>query len=472
MARNFGRPCCEPAVAGSHITRRAFLRGTGKSLLALGVVTAVGCSPGEQATSPRIPGTWESRGDAPFSRHAHSGAPTDGRLLVMGDRRGVLIGEHDTPEGVAQKTIHIFGTEFDFTSDIPVEVSSGELVRVIFTNDGRVDHDITFANAGVYLRAAPGETVETLATFEDPEIYFCSIGGHAEAGMVGGLVVDGEEPDEQEVGPGEGETQMWWFTPSERTWEEAPSLPHAYDHVTMVSVGGDVYSIGGYTGNIGTSRPDVYVLTAGAAEWERRADLPVPRGGMAGASDGERIFVAGGRSESEGTPSSRNLFVYDPATDTWDSSGPDMPTGRDHISGVFLGGTFWVIAGRGDGRRVSSTPVTEGYDIGSSTWLVGAPPPIPTSAHGLDVIDDRIVLFGGEGPTSTVAGAVGREFEVYPKTFLYDPRADSWSRTSNALIGVHHPAFGVVDGVLYTVGGGIVSGVSSTTAVQSFRIDI
>lgn len=193
---------------------------------------------------------------------------------------------------------------------------------------------------------------------------------------------------------------------------------------------------------------------------------------MAGASDGERIFVAGGRSESEGTPSSRNLFVYDPATDTWDSSGPDMPTGRDHISGVFLGGTFWVIAGRGDGRRVSSTPVTEGYDIGSSTWLVGAPPPIPTSAHGLDVIDDRIVLFGGEGPTSTVAGAVGREFEVYPKTFLYDPRADSWSRTSNALIGVHHPAFGVVDGVLYTVGGGIVSGVSSTTAVQSFRIDI
>lgn len=390
----------------------------------------------------------------------------------MGDRRGIVIAEGETPQGEPQKTIHVFGSEFNFEADMPVEVTSGEIVRIVFTNEGRVDHDLTFANAGVYLRAAPGETAETLATFEEPEIYFCSIGGHAEAGMVGELVVDGVEPDRQEVGPDQGSTDIWWFSPGERTWEEGPVLPHAYDHVTMVSVGDDVYSIGGYTGNIGTPRPDVYVLRAGASEWERRADLPAPRGGMAGASDGERIFVAGGRSEREGTPSSRNLFVYDPATDTWDSSGPEMPTGRDHISGVFLDGTFWVIAGRGDGRRVSSTPVTEGFDIGSSTWVVGSPPPIPTSAHGLAVMGDRIVLFGGEGPTSTVAGAVGRDFEVYPDTYLYDPGADSWSRSSNALIGVHHPAFGVLDDVLYTVGGGIISGVSSTTAVQSFRIDI
>jgi N-acetylneuraminic acid mutarotase len=273
------------------------------------------------------------------------------------------------------------------------------------------------------------------------------------------------------VGPAEGSTEMWWFDPSDQSWVEAPTLPHAYDHVTMIARGDDVYSIGGYTGNVGSSRADVFVLPAGASAWERRADLPVARGAMAGTTDGDRIFVAGGRSEREGTPSSRQLWIYDPDLDTWDDTNPDMPTGRDHIAGAFLDGVFWIIGGRGDGQRVSATPVTEGFDTRTGEWLTGAPPPIPTSANGLAVLDGRVVLFGGEGPASTVMGAAGRDFDVYRDTYLYDPTTDSWSRTANSLLGVHHPAYDVIDGVLYAVGGGVISGVSSTRVVQSLRLD-
>jgi len=464
------RGCCSPSPStGLTLSRREFLGTAVRSALSVGAIGLLAACVEQPASLPRVGGLWVDEGVAPFSRHAHSAAAVGDRLLVMGQRRGVLISDSEDDGGEVDKTIHFFGNEFEFMSDVPAEVSSGERVRVVFTNEGLVDHDLTFSVAGVYLHAGPGETTETIAEFEQPEVYFCSIGGHAEAGMVGDLVVDGESPDDQEVGPGDGSTEMWWFDPVTRSWSEAPPLGHAYDHITLLSLSGDVYSIGGFTGDIGSSRADVYMLAEGSSEWVRRADLPVARGAMAGATDGDKIYVVGGRSEAEGTPSSKELYIYDPATDTWDS-GPEMPTGRDHIAGAMHEGVFWVIGGRGNGERVDSTPVSEGYDTSRGEWISGSPPPKPASANGLAVLHDRIVLFGGEGPAPTPAGAAGQAFDVYPETIIYDPRADTWARAPNAVMAVHHPAYDVIGEAIYIVGGGPVSGVSSTATVQSFRL--
>jgi hypothetical protein len=388
----------------------------------------------------------------------------------MGDRRGVALQESGPAEGQAQMTIHFFGREFEFETSVVADVPAGVPLRIIFTNEGLIDHDLTFSQAKVYLHAAPGETSETIAVFDEPELYFCSIGGHAEGGMVGDLLVDGRRPEQEGVTHETGSTEMWWYDPVGDDWEEAPTLPHSYDHVTMLAVGDVVYSIGGYTGDIGSAKVDVFALRVGSEEWERRSDLPVARGAMAGATDGERIFVTGGRSEAEGTPSATDLFIYTPEDDRWATHESSLPTGRDHVAGAVIDGVFWVIGGRGDGRRVSSTPVTEGFVIDSGTWVYGPDVPVPGSAAGVVAIGDLALVFGGEGPTSTPSGAAGRSYEVYPETFVYDPKSNIWLRGPNAPLAVHHPAYGVVDDTLYSVGGGTVSGVSATRAVQAFRL--
>jgi hypothetical protein len=119
---------------------------------------------------------------------------------------------------------------------------------------------------------------------------------------------------------------------------------------------------------------------------------------------------------------------------------------------------------------VSSTPVTEGFVIDSETWVFGPDVPVPGSAAGVVAIGDLALVFGGEGPASTPSGAAGRSYEVYPETLVYDPKSDIWLRGPNAPLAVHHPAYGVVDDTLYSVGGGTVSGVSATRAVQAFRL--
>jgi N-acetylneuraminic acid mutarotase len=459
--------CCSEALG---LTRRQFISASGKTALLVGMGIGVAACGTEGLGLPRMQGTWASLGNAPFTRHAHSGAPSGGRLLVMGDRRGVSLEESAPVAEEAEMTIHFFGREFEFETSDPVDVPAGVPVRVILTNEGLIDHDITFPRAGVYLRAAPGETAETIAVFDAPEVYFCSIGGHAEGGMVGELLVDGQHPAEDDISLGTGSTEMWWYDPESNQWEEAPTLPHSYDHVTMVSLGEDVYSIGGYTGDIGSSRADVLVLRSRSEEWEPRSDLPVARGAMAGASDGDRIFVTGGRSEAEGTPSATDVFAYSPEDDSWTVVETNLPTGRDHVAGTVIDGVFWVIGGRGDGRRVSSTPVTEGLVIETGEWIEGPQVPVPTSANGVVSIGGRAVVFGGEGPASTPSGAAGRSYEVFPETFLYDPASNIWLRGPNAPLGVHHPAYGVIDETLYVVGGGPVSGVSATRAVQAFGL--
>lgn len=461
--------CCDSPIG---ISRREFLRAVAAGAAVLGAGTALAaCGGGE--TSHGVDGwIWRNRSDAPFVRHAHSGAVFGSLILVMGDRRGVTVeADSQTKLDTPVMTVEVRATEFDYSLDA-IEVPRGQPVKIVITNDGRIEHDIVMPEAGLYLAVAPGETAEGVAVFEQPETFFCSIGGHAESGMVGDLLVDGNAAEDTTIEEERGETDMWYYDPSNDTWSEAPTLPHSFDHVSFVQAGEAVFSIGGFSASIGSARAEVYSLAPGDTAWQRKADLPTGRGGMASAGDGRKIYVTGGRSEPEGTPSAQDVFVYDIASDRWDRIESVLPTGRDHVAGAIMDDVFWVVGGRLDGRRESSAPVTEGLDLATGQWLVGQPLPYPESAGGVAALGERVVVFGGEGPAATPAGAAGRSFVTYDDAYAYDPRTDRWQRVSDMPLGVHHAAYGVVEGRLYTIGGGPVSGVSATATTMELSVDL
>ena len=465
VGRRASAPCCVPAESGG-VTRRELLRLLGIGVLSMGaggLLAACGA-----ALPPIAPGaTWRAGADAPFTRHGHSGAPLRGRLLTMGDRRSWQVASGGSDVNDPALTLEIVGGEFHFSQD-SIDVPLGEPVRVVFTNEGLEVHDFSVISSNVYLVAAPGETVETTVVFEEPDTFFCSIGGHAAAGMIGDLLVDGEAAPDREYDTESGSTDIWWYDPATDRWEAASPLPHSLDHVSLVSSGDKVYSIGGYLQNIGDASSEVWAYDPDRDAWDRVADFPVSmgRGAMAAAFDGERILCTGGRSEPEGPPSATDVFAYHVDRDEWETLPTRLPTARDHVKGAFLDGVFWVMGGRSNGQRKNSTPVAEGLDLTTGEWIHGPALPVPESAGAVVALGNRVVVFGGEGPAPTPPGAAGRSFVVFPEAHAFDPVTLAWERWEDMPLAVHHQAHGVVDEILVSVGGGPVSGVSGSNATQ------
>lgn len=76
-------------------------------------------------------------------------------------------------------------------SEAPTTAEAGE-ATIAIDNQGGVPHDVTFEELGdeTVVEAAGGETAEdTVSLDPGPYTYYCSVGGHREAGMEGTLEV-------------------------------------------------------------------------------------------------------------------------------------------------------------------------------------------------------------------------------------------------------------------------------------------
>lgn len=97
-------------------------------------------------------------------------------------------------EAAGAITVTIVASEWKF-EPAQIQIPVGQPVTVIFENRGTTPHDLEIKEADFNLYAGPGQTVTgTLKVKKAGEYRFvCSLPGHAEAGMVGTLIV-GREP--------------------------------------------------------------------------------------------------------------------------------------------------------------------------------------------------------------------------------------------------------------------------------------
>ena len=180
---------------------------------------------------------------------------------------------------------------------------------------------------------------------------------------------------------------------------------------------------------------------AQSGTWTPKASIPTPRCFAGSCELNGKIYVIGG---SQTTSSSLNVMeVYDPITDTWDTTKTDMPTAREELCVAAVGGKIYAIGGA-TAHAGSPLGMVEEYDPQTDTWNTNKQP-MPTARMGAayGVINNKIYVAGGS-PGPNLAS---------DKLEIYDPAIDQWATGANLLAARYETEGAVLNDTLYVIGG-------------------
>ena len=184
----------------------------------------------------------------------------------------------------------------------------------------------------------------------------------------------------------------------------------------------------------------------GANTWSRLG--PTPRTALGvGVVNGVLYAVGGLRTPGFDLG---EVEAWDPATVAWTTKAP-MPTARSGLAIGVVGDVLYAVGGvQGDaiiGSGNKDVAYVEAYDPATGAWTSKANLPTARSWLGVGVVN---------GVLYAVGGAFGTAVEAY------EPATDTWTPKAPMPTARSGLAVGVVNGVLYAIGGDNSSGFLST----------
>ena len=216
-------------------------------------------------------------------------------------------------------------------------------------------------------------------------------------------------------------------------WSSAPNLSTEHKDGCMASTGDAVYMIGGWTGSNWDGSKSVEKLARGGNAWQTMADLPAARGDCAAAGLNGKVYVAGGYDSAtfdHGVGFKNNLYVYDPATNTWTEKAP-MNYARGDLQLVVKGDSLLAIGGevkytKSDGthENVVASHYVEEYYPEKDRWEVRAPLGEARFRFGAATSIWGTHVFGGS-PVCVVNGCPGLQSKTHEVFFELD-HPDVW----------------------------------------------
>lgn len=96
-----------------------------------------------------------------------------------------------SPAAAAAETIEVLGVDINFDPD-ELTMPADTDVTILFRNDGMLQHDFVIEDTDFATELLNGgESEEIVVNLPAGEyVYYCSVAGHREAGMVGTLIVE------------------------------------------------------------------------------------------------------------------------------------------------------------------------------------------------------------------------------------------------------------------------------------------
>lgn len=208
-----------------------------------------------------------------------------------------------------------------------------------------------------------------------------------------------------------------------RSWTAGPSLPEAVNHPAAAVVGAALVVAGGFTATGATNR--VFALPAGAKSWQAVPPMKRARGALTLLTVAGKLYAIGGLNGSSEVAIPE---VFNPNTQAW-TDLPPMPHPRDHGAG-YVDGNLACVAG---GREPATSVAIDCFDTTTSTWQVEASLPTATSGAAAALLGTVIVVAGGEPVPETKLVPIVQE--LHRGTWTSEPMLVPRHGTGNAVFG-------------------------------------
>lgn len=253
------------------------------------------------------------------------------------------------------------------------------------------------------------------------------------------------------------------------TWHTAAPLLRPLNHLNAAAVGHKLFVVGGLSGGSDWLADGIAMAYSPSTDsWTQRASMPkgTARGACAVGVYKNKIYLAGGQNyimlTKQGDQNAlRGVSAYDTDTDSWEKL-PPIPQPRQHVAGVVVDSTFYVIGGRENGQyKVQNSTYALNLEDPASGWRELAA--LPTARGGLacDAIGPRIYCFGGEGNADSSDG-------MFDEVEVYDTRTDRWTSLAPMPVPRHGWGVAAIGDTIYVPGGGLRAGTMPTDYFDAF----
>ena len=251
------------------------------------------------------------------------------------------------------------------------------------------------------------------------------------------------------------------YDPATDTWSRAADMPIDVTHCNAVVVDGTVWIAGGYRGpHPGVAVANVQRYDVASDSWSEGPPLPVPTAAGTLVLLDRTLHYIGGFLDRDATVATHWTLAVDGGT-TWQPGVP-LPMPRGHLASAVVGGRIYAIGGQ---QRHDTDPVdldvVTAYDPARAAWSAVASLPTPRSHFegATFVHHGRIVIVGGRNntrwrPLNRVALA---------DVTTYDPATDAWTELPALPLALQSTCGQVIDGRLIVTNGCVMEGVAGQT---------
>jgi hypothetical protein len=223
----------------------------------------------------------------------------------------------------------------------------------------------------------------------------------------------------------------------------------------VASVGGKVYSFGGYDGTLTVAYTEEFDPATNL--WTTKTAMPAATAYGVAVASGTKVYVIGGYN-TETLQYSKKVYIYDTVAGTW-STGADMTTARMWLGADVVSGVIYCIGGY---AGASALAKVEAYDIAGNSWTTKT-----------DMTTARYLL------TASAVGAKiyaigGFPFAQKEKNEEYDTAGNTWATKTPLVIGRYEHFASVVGSDIFIFGGyssgGLQDAVKYTPGSDSYTV--
>jgi YD repeat-containing protein len=191
----------------------------------------------------------------------------------------------------------------------------------------------------------------------------------------------------------------------------------------------------------------------------RRASMPTARYGLQTVVLNGEIWAIGGQTGNSNNNFLNKVEIYNPKTDTW-RDGPPMTTRRSYFGAVVVDGGIYVFGGR-NSTSGNALNTVEFFNPATNQWITRTAMPAVRDSHTATYYNGNIYIIGGKTGVNT-----GFQNTV----FRYNVAANTWTTNSVAAIRTTRAGHIAVEleGKLYIDGGYNHSNVSRYIDTSEF----